>query len=83
MDLPFADEIMLFARSAEQLSYMLDKLVTSLGKVGLKLNAAKTKALTTQAQPPKTLTTRAGLEIASVGPVVVPEMAGLYVVDGK
>ena len=43
---------------------MLDNLVTSLGKVGLKLNAAKTKALTTQAQPPKTLTTRAGLEIA-------------------
>ena len=42
---------------------MLDKLVTSLGKVGLKLNAAKTKVLTTQAQPPKTLTTRAGLEI--------------------
>ena len=43
---------------------MLDKLVTSLEKVGLKLNAAKTKALTTQAQPTKTLTTRAGLEIA-------------------
>jgi len=43
---------------------MLSKVLTSLGKVGFKLNAAKTKALTTQAQPPKTLTTRAGLEIA-------------------
>ena len=64
LDLRFADDILLFAESAEQLGYMLDKLVTSLGKVGLKLNAAKTKALTTQAQQPKTLTTRAGLEIA-------------------
>jgi len=33
-----------------------DKLVTSLGKVGLNLNAAKTKVMTTPAQPPKTLT---------------------------
>ena len=64
LDLRFADDILLFAGSAEQLGYMLDKLVTSLEKVGLKLNAAKTKALTTQAQPPKTLKTRAGLEIA-------------------
>ena len=63
LDLRFADDILLFAGPAEQLGYMLDKLVTSLGKVGLKLNAAKTKVLTTQAQPPKTLTTRAGLEI--------------------
>ena len=50
-----------------------DKLVTSLGKAGLKLNAAKTKVLTTQAQPPKTLRTRAGLGIeVLVGPVIVP-----------
>ena len=69
LDLRFADDILLFAGSAEQLGYTLDKLVTSLEKVGLKLNAAKTKALTTQAQPPKTLTTRAG---CSVGPVVIP-----------
>ena len=53
----------MFAGSAEQLVYMLGKLVTSLGKVGLKPNAAKTKVLRTQAKPPKTLTTRAGLEI--------------------
>ena len=51
------------AGSTEQLGYMLDKLLVSLGKGGLKLNAAKTKVMTTQAQPPKTLTTRAGLEI--------------------
>ena len=63
LDLRFGDDILLFAGSAEQFGYMPDKLVTSLGNVGLKLNAAKTKVLTTQAQPPKTLTTRAGLEI--------------------
>ena len=61
LDLRSADDILLFARFAEQLGYMLDKLATSLGKVGFKLNA---KALTIQVQPPKTLTTRAGLEIA-------------------
>ena len=64
LDLRFVDDILLFAGSAEQLGYMLGKLVISLGKAGLKLRAAKTKALTTQAPPPKTLTTRAGLEIA-------------------
>ena len=64
LDLRFADDILLFAGSVEQFGYIMpDKLVTSLGNVGLKLNAAKTKVLTTQAQPPKTLTTRAGLEI--------------------
>ena len=64
VDLRFADDILLFAGSAGQLGYMLDRLGTSLGKAGLKVNAAKTKALTTQAQPPKTLRTRAGLQIA-------------------
>ena len=42
---------------------MLDTLVTCLEQVGLKLNASKTKVLTTQAQPPSTLTTPAGLEL--------------------
>ena len=63
LDLRHADDILLFAGSAEQLCYMLDKLMISLGKVGLKLNAAKTKVGTIQAQSPKRLTTRAGLEI--------------------
>ena len=49
-----ADNILL---SAEQPRYVLGKLVTSLGKVGFKLNAAKTKVLTNQTQPRKTLTT--------------------------
>ena len=62
--LRFADDRLLFAESTKHRRYMVNKMLTSLGKVGLKFNAAKTKALTTQAQPPKTLTTRAGLEIA-------------------
>ena len=35
------DDILLFTGSAEQRGYMVDTLVISLGKVGLKLNAAK------------------------------------------
>ena len=65
LDLRFADDILLLAGSTKQLGYMLDKLVRSLGKVGLKLNAVKTKALATQRQPPKTMTTRAGLEMGT------------------
>ena len=42
---------------------MLDALLTYLEQVGLNLNASKTKVSTTQAQPPSTLTTRAGLEL--------------------
>ena len=45
---------------------MLVRLVTFLGKVGLKFHAAKTKILISQAQPPKTLTTRAGLDIEAL-----------------
>ena len=51
LDLRFADDMLLFAGSAEQFGYMLHKLMTSLGKVGFKRNAAKTKALTIQTQP--------------------------------
>ena len=47
---------------------MLDALVACLEQVGLKLNASKTKVLTTQAQPPSTLTTPAGLELAVLEP---------------
>ena len=41
LDLRVADDILLFAETAEQLCYMLDTLVTSLGKVGLKLTLQK------------------------------------------
>ena len=51
LDLRFADDI------------LLDALVACLKEVGLELNASKTKILTTQAQPGKTLTTQNGLEM--------------------
>ena len=60
LDLRFADDIVLLA--------MFDKLVLSLWKIGLKRNAAKSMVVTTQAQPPTTLTTRPSFEDWSVGP---------------
>ena len=72
-DLPVEEEVTVTV--SEQLGYMLDKLVTSLGKVGLKLNAAKTKALTTQAQSSATtedIDDPRWFGDRSVGPVVVP-----------
>ena len=46
----FADDILLFARSAQEAATMLDALVQELSHVGLILNASKTVALTTEAQ---------------------------------
>ena len=63
LDLSFADDILLFGESAQAVGSMLNALVTCLEQVGLKLKASKTKVLTTQAQPPSTLTTPAGLEL--------------------
>ena len=67
LDLRFADDILLFGESAQVVGSMLDALVTCLGQVGLKLNASKTKVLTTQAQPPSTLTNACRIGIGSVG----------------
>ena len=73
LDLPVEKQVTLTV--SEQLRYMLDKLVTSLGKVGLQLNAAKTKALTTQAQSSATtedIDDPRWFGDCSVGPFVVP-----------
>ena len=51
----FADDIPLFGESGQAVGSMLDAVVTCLEQVELKL-------LKTQAQPPSTLTTPAGLE---------------------
>ena len=51
-DLRFADDILLFALSLQQILEMLRSLVVYLRQVGLVLNASKTKLMTTQAQPP-------------------------------
>ena len=63
LDLQFADDILLFATSSDEAARMADAFVTCLKEVGLALNASKTKILTTQAQPGKTVTTQNGLEI--------------------
>ena len=63
LDGRFADDILLFATSSDEAARMLDALVACLKEVGLELNASKTKILTTQAQPGKTLTTQNGLEM--------------------
>ena len=52
-----------FSGSPEQLGYMLDELMTSLGKVGLKLAAAKAKVLISYATT-EDIDDRARLEIA-------------------
>ena len=68
LDPRFAGDRLLFGESAQAVGSMLDALVACLEQVGLKLNASKTKVLTTQAQPPSTLTTPAGLELEVLEP---------------
>ena len=63
LDLRFADDILIFARSPHEIMTLLDKLVQFLGDAGLKLNAEKTVLITTQAQPPPFLTTSTGAVI--------------------
>ena len=66
LDLRFADDILVLATSSQQAAYLLDELVVALANVGLSLNADRTKLLTTQAQPPKTITTPRGVSVAVV-----------------
>ena len=63
LDLRFADDILIFARSSQEIMTLLDKLVQFLGDAGLKLNAEKTVLITTEAQPPPCLTTSTGAVI--------------------
>ena len=60
LDLRFADDILIFSETAEGAALLLDALITTLDKTGLKLNASKTVILTTEAQPPDHITTPAG-----------------------
>ena len=47
----YADDLMLFATSSEDLIYMLETLIPELAACGLQLNSAKTKILTTYHPP--------------------------------
>ena len=61
MDLRFADDILLFAKSASEAIALLDSLLVCFAHVGLQLNATKTVALTNEAQPQPTLRTGNGI----------------------
>ena len=63
IDLRFADDILLFARSAMEVRKLLDSLVAELSEVGLLLNADKTVILTSQSQPPSTITIDHGVTL--------------------
>ena len=67
LDLRFADDIVIFGTTQHGVLQMLDSLVVSLERVGLKLNASKTVALTTEAQPSNSLVTARGAQIKVAG----------------
>ena len=54
LDLKFADDLPLFAKTFQETKFLLDELVTCLAEVGLQLNVRKTNVLTTQSQSPTT-----------------------------
>ena len=63
LDLRFADDILRFATSSVEAARMVEALVNCLKEVGLASNASKTRILTTQTQPGKTVTTQNGLDM--------------------
>ena len=64
LDLRFADDIIICARSRHELGQLVDSLTIHLEQVGLLLNADKTVVLTNEAQPPPILATDGGLKFA-------------------
>ena len=56
-DLRFADDLLLFARSAQDAAKLFDDLVRCCSGVGLRLNVTKTKIVTSEAQAPAQLLT--------------------------
>jgi len=66
LDLKFADDILVLATSWQQAARLLDELVVALAHVGSMLNEDKTKLLTTQTRPPKTITIPRGISVAVV-----------------
>ena len=63
IDLRFADDISLFARSALEVGKLWDSLVAELSEVDLLCNADNTVVLTSQSQPPSTITTEHGIRL--------------------
>ena len=63
LDLRFADDFLLFAKTFQETKFLLDEPVTCLAEVGLQLNVRKTKVLTTQSQSPTEVPFRNGQAI--------------------
>ena len=63
LDLRFADDILLFARTAHETIFLLESLLQEFAEAGLLLNSEKTVVLTNEAQPPSHLWTRTGIKL--------------------
>ena len=92
LDLRFADDILLFAKSYAETVSLLHDLVNALSQVGLILNANKTVVLTNEAQPPQHLQLPSGEGIAILehnsrqkwlGCILTAQSSKLHHVDGK
>ena len=63
LDLRFADDTLLFARTAAEAMALLDDIVRKFQNIGLQLNAAKSAVLTSEVQRPSSLHTNNGVEL--------------------
>ena len=63
LDLRFADDILLFARTAQEALFLLETLMHEFAEVGLLLNGEKTVVITNEAQPPSHLWTQTGMKL--------------------
>ena len=76
LDLRFADDIVTFARTSAEAAFLLDDLVYELSNVGLVLNASKTVMLTSEAQPPDSFSTPAGISLKVFGALAAHKWLG-------
>ena len=63
LHLRFADDILLFARTAHETIFLLESLLQEFVEVCFLLNSEKTVVLTNEAQPPSHLWTRTGIKL--------------------
>jgi Reverse transcriptase (RNA-dependent DNA polymerase) len=79
LELRFADDILLFAATANEASFLLDSLVRALAVVGLILNADKTYALTNETLAPLTISTPDGLTVNVLSGDSAHKWLGCYI----
>ena len=80
LDLRFADDILIFANTKDEVQRLLDSLVRHLATAGLVLNTSKTVALTTESQPPSFIQVGDGHMIKVLGYSESHKWFGCYVV---